>query len=89
MAGNVINSPDAIRQYAQQINKGSQALEAILRQLQSAHASVGSTWKDGQHAKFGEELNGLIKQIKSTIPAFEQYRHHLNKKASILDDYLS
>ncbi|PEZ03299.1 hypothetical protein CN326_18390 [Bacillus sp. AFS018417] len=88
MAGNVINSPEAVRQYSQQINKGSQALEQILKQLQSAHASVGSTWKDAQHAKFGEELNHLISQIKSTIPAFEQYRNHLNKKASILDDYL-
>ncbi|PEZ03303.1 hypothetical protein CN326_18410 [Bacillus sp. AFS018417] len=88
MAGNVINSPEAVRQYSQQINNGSQALEQILRQLQSAHASVGSTWKDAQHAKFGEELNRLISQIKSTIPAFEQYRNHLNKKASILDDYL-
>lgn len=87
MAGNVVNSPEAVRQYAKKISNGSQALEQVLRQLQAAHTSVGSEWKDAQYNKFGDELNSLIKQIKSTIPSFQQYTQHLIAKANILDDY--
>ncbi|WHY54325.1 WXG100 family type VII secretion target [Peribacillus simplex] len=87
MAGNVVNSPEAVRQYAKQITNGSQALEEVIRQLQAAHRSVGSEWKDGQYNKFGDELENLIKQIKKTIPSFQQYTQHLRAKANILDDY--
>lgn len=85
---NIVSSPEAIREFIKKVTYGSMALKVILKQLHSAHSSVESNWRDAQYDKFEAELNDLIKLIKNTIPAFEEYTNHLNAKAKILDDYL-
>ncbi|GGB53423.1 WXG100 family type VII secretion target [Fictibacillus barbaricus] len=88
MSGNVNNSPEALRQYAQQIRSFIDSQEQLLGQLLSAHSGVGSVWRDAQYEKFGDNLDMLIKHISNAVPAFDQYARHLDGKANILDEYL-
>ncbi|TCS96622.1 WXG100 family type VII secretion target [Hazenella coriacea] len=85
---NVINSPEAVRNYAKQIQRFVQQQNQLLQTLKSAHSNVGGQWRDAQHQKFGQELESMISQIKNRLPEFESYIQHLNAKASQLDDYL-
>ena len=88
MLGKVVSSPEAIRNYAKQIQKFIQQENQVLMDLKRAHSNVGSEWRDEQYRKFGQELDTMTRQIKNMLPAFESYKKHLAKKAGQLDDYL-
>ncbi|MBT9151087.1 MAG: hypothetical protein DDT40_01271 [candidate division WS2 bacterium] len=88
MSGSVINSPEAVRNYARQIQRFIEQENQALQALKSAHSTVESEWRDSQYQKFGQELELMISQIRNMMPAFESYIRHLNVKATQLDEYL-
>ena len=89
MSNRVNTSAQALRDFANAIEKFIEGQEQIIGDLVSKYNNLSSEWDDVHYQRFGECINEVISKVKDVIPEWEDTIYHLKEKASIIDSYFN
>ncbi|MGL5379329.1 hypothetical protein [Clostridium sp.] len=80
-------TPEAIREFAAEIKNFIEGQREVIGRLNNCYRNLGNDWNDPQYQKFGECLEMVTRGVGSVMPTCEETIRHLERKASILDEY--
>lgn len=83
-----IGNPDELDRFAHSLQYFIDSLNDAVGNLNAAFASLGDTWQDEKRARFEEEYNTLIQQLKHFETNASEQVPYLAALASRLRDYL-
>ena len=81
-------TPEAVRQFASQLKAFNEKMDADLKRLQSQFKNLGSTWKDQEHERFGQEFEQTLKVVTRFRQSSERHIPFLLRKAQKVEDYI-
>ena len=88
MAAQVIGNPDEIENFAKSLSLFNQQLTTMIGHLNAQFLALGDTWRDQEHRRFAEELQGTLIHLHRFSGLCEQHTPFLLRKASSLHLYL-
>lgn len=83
-----VADPTELRRFAGDLKKFNSEVQGHMASLQSRFGSLETTWRDQEHAKFGEEFDQTMKVLKRFLKVSETQIPFLLRKAQRLEDYL-
>jgi len=78
--------PDSIRQLARHLGEASSEMERTAQKLVAALKRTD--WNDPVRQRFEQDLNDLVRTLRTFKPKADDAQRHLLQKASQLDGYL-
>jgi len=81
--------PEEVRRFAKELKNFNNDLQARAASLQARFSSLGSTWQDQEHIKFGDEFTQTMKALKKFIEISESHTPYLLRKAQRIEEYLN
>lgn len=85
----VISDPAEIRRFQAALRSFNGEIGANTNRIRAQLNSLGGAWRDQEYARFSQELEGVIKSFERYLQDADGYLHHLDEKASPLEDYLN
>jgi uncharacterized protein YukE len=83
-----VGDPDELERFAQSLHQFIDLLNDAVGNLNRAFAALGDTWKDEKRARFEEEFNALVQQLRQFDANASEQVPYLNTLAAQLRDYL-
>jgi uncharacterized protein YukE len=83
-----IVDPDALREFAANLQRYNELLGDATATLQSQFAHLGETWRDQEQIKFAAEFDQTVRAITQFQQSSEQHIPFLHRKAEEVDLYL-
>ena len=80
--------PEEVRRFAKELKRFNDDVAVRAAALQARFASLGSTWQDQEHEKFGEEFLATMKVLKKFVEVSETHTPYLLRKAQRIEEYL-
>jgi uncharacterized protein YukE len=80
--------PVELRRFAQDLNRFNTELTALFGSINSKLRALEQTWRDAEQRKFTESFDQTAKGIGAFIADSHQHVQMLNKKATLLEEYL-
>jgi hypothetical protein len=73
--------PSELRRFASDLTRFNNELQGLMRGLEN-------TWRDQEQRKFAEAFEGTMRALAVFLEASHEHVSFLNKKASLIEDYL-
>jgi uncharacterized protein YukE len=83
-----VMDPEEVRLFANELKRFSEDIQNRMTSLQARFASLGETWQDQEHQKFGEEFRQALKVLKRFVDASNRHAPYLLRKAQRIEEYL-
>ena len=83
-----VGDPDELERFARALQQFVDSLNDAVGNLNGAFATLGDTWQDEKRARFEEEYNALVHQLKQFDANASQQIPYLTALAARLRDYL-
>lgn len=80
--------PEELRRFATNLKRFNTELQGQMIALHGQFLSLGETWRDKEHQRFGEEFERTMRSIAGFVESVEEHVPFLLRKADRLDDYL-
>jgi uncharacterized protein YukE len=80
--------PAELRRFAQDLNRFNSELGALFGSINSKLRALEQTWRDNEQRKFTEAFDQTAKGISVFLDNSHQHVQMLNKKATLLEEYL-
>ena len=80
--------PAELRRFAQELNRFNNDLHGLLSNLNARMRALEATWRDQEQRKFGEAFEQTVKTLGNFLESAHQHVSFLNKKATLIEDYL-
>ena len=80
--------PAALRQFAKDLSRFSNDLEALMSSLWGKMSALEQTWRDQEQKKFAEAFESTAKVLSAFVEDSKQHASQLAKKASLIEEYL-
>ena len=80
--------PAELRRFAQDLNRFNSELGALFGSINSKLRALEHTWRDNEQRKFTEAFDQTAKGISVFLDNSHQHVQMLNKKATLLEEYL-
>ena len=80
--------PEELERFAHSLQQFIDSLNDAVGNLNGAFASLGDTWQDEKRARFEEDYNALVQQLRQFNSQAEEQVPYLTVLASRLRDYL-
>ena len=84
-----IIDPEQVRQFAKELKRFNDDVQAKGASLQARFTALGSTWQDQEAEKFAEEFVTTMKVLKKFVEVSEKQTPYLLRKAQRIEDYLN
>ena len=88
MARAVID-PAKVKAFASELTSFTNELQSRMQSLCGSYKSLGDTWQDQEHAKFSEEFERSMKNLRRFIEAANNQTPVLTRKADKIEEYLN
>jgi uncharacterized protein YukE len=83
-----IMDPGEVRRFATELKRFNDDIQQKASALQARFASLGATWQDQDHEKFGEEFITTMKVLRKFMEVSEKHTPFLLRKAERIEQYL-
>lgn len=83
-----IVDPEELRRFANNLKRFNSELQAQMQMLHGQFQSLGETWRDKEHQRFGEEFERTMRSIAGFVEAVEEHVPFLLRKADRIEEYL-
>ena len=83
-----IIDPDEVRAFAGELKNFNEELQGRMLSLYTRYKSLGETWQDQEQARFAEEFEKAMKNLKKFIELSNTQAPLLMRKADKIDEYL-
>lgn len=83
-----VGDPDELERFARALQQFVDSLNDAVRNLNGAFAALGDTWQDEKRARFEEEYDKLVQQLKQFDANASEQVFYLYTLAARLRDYL-
>ena len=80
--------PEEVRRFASELKRFNDDVQVRASALQARFTSLGGTWQDQEHEKFGEEFIATMKVLKKFVGVSEKHTPYLLRKAQRIEQYL-
>jgi WXG100 family type VII secretion target len=80
--------PADLRRFANDLKRFTTDLEGLMGQLHARMAGLESTWRDQEQRKFAEAFAQTAKSLSTFVEAASEHANFLNKKATLVEQYL-
>jgi uncharacterized protein YukE len=84
-----IIDPEEVRAFASELKNFNEELQGRMMSLFMRYKSLSETWQDQEQARFAEEFEQALKNLKKFIEASNQQAPLLLRKAQKIDEYLN
>ena len=84
-----IIDPEEVRAFASELKNFNEELQGRMMSLFMRNKSLSETWQDQEQARFAEEFEQALKNLKKFIEASNQQAPLLLRKAQKIDEYLN
>lgn len=84
-----IVDPDEVRAFAAELKKFNEELSSRMMSLYMRFKNLGETWQDQEQAKFAEEFDKAMKNLKKFVEVSNIQAPILQRKADKIDEYLN
>ena len=84
-----IIDPEEVRAFASELKNFNEELQGRMMSLFMRYKSLSETWQDQEQARFAEEFEQALKNLKRFIEASNQQAPLLLRKAQKIDEYLN
>ncbi len=84
----IITSPQSMRQFADELQRNSDALKKQERLLFQELSNLGATWKDQRFQHFDRLITESAKELASFHAASSRYSDFLRRKAAAADKFI-
>lgn len=84
-----IIDPEEVRAFASELKNFNEELQGRMMSLFMRYKSLSETWLDQEQARFAEEFEQALKNLKKFIEASNQQAPLLLRKAQKIDEYLN
>lgn len=86
--GRAIGDPDELERFAHALQQFLDALNSAVENLNHAFTALGETWQDEKRARFEDDYNALVQQLKQFDANASEQIPYLVALAARLRDYL-
>lgn len=83
-----IADPEELRRFAEELKRFNNDVQNSMASLNARFASLGDTWQDQEHQKFGDEYKDTMKTLRKFIEASNTQGPFLLRKAQRIEEYL-
>jgi len=83
-----VGDPDEIERFARSLQQFVDTLNDAAGNLNGAFAALGNTWQDEKRARFEDEYNALVQQLRQFDANASEQIPYLAALAGRLRDYL-
>jgi uncharacterized protein YukE len=83
-----VGDPDELERFARCLQQFLDSLNDAVGNLNRAFAALGDTWQDEKRARFEDEYNALVQQLKKFDANASEQIPYLATLAERLRDYL-
>jgi uncharacterized protein YukE len=80
--------PIELRRFASDLNRFNNDLQGLVGSLHAKMRGLEQTWRDQEQRKFSEAFESTVKTLANFMEASKEHVSFLNKKASIVEEYL-
>ena len=80
--------PAELRRFAQDLVRFNNDLAQLLGGLNARMRGLEQTWRDQEQRKFTEAFEQTVKVLGSFMENSQQHVQFLNKKATLIEEYL-
>ena len=87
MSGQVIASPETMRDFARNLDSSNHQLVDVMNHLSSRLSSLGDTWHDDHYAQFDDAFRQAATWVNRFVDQSERYIRYLHQKAGHLESY--
>ena len=84
-----IVDPDEVRAFAAELKKFNEELSSRMMSLYMRFKNLGESWQDQEQAKFAEEFDKAMKNLKKFVEVSNVQAPILQRKADKIDEYLN
>ncbi|MCH2209206.1 MAG: WXG100 family type VII secretion target [Lentisphaerales bacterium] len=84
-----IVDPDEVRAFAAELKKFNEELSSRMMSLYMRFKNLGESWQDQEQAKFAEEFDKAMKNLKKFVEVSNIQAPILQRKADKIDEYLN
>ena len=84
-----IVDPDEVRAFAAELKKFNEELSSRMLSLYMRFKNLGESWQDQEQAKFAEEFDKAMKNLKKFVEVSNVQAPILQRKADKIDEYLN
>ena len=81
--------PVEVRNFANELKKFHDNIQASMTSLQAKMAALGETWEDQEHDRFAEEFKVGMKALRRFLEVSDKHAPYLLRKAQRIEDYLN
>lgn len=89
MSQQAVANPEDIERFARQLKEFNTQMRDSVSRLQGGFTSLGGTWRDQEHQKFGQEFEQTMRTLQQFMRSADQQIPFLQRKAQRLRDYLT
>lgn len=83
-----VGDPEELERFARSLQQCVESLNDAVGTLNGAFASLGDTWQDEKRARFEEDYNALVQQLRQFDANASEQIPYLTALAARLRDYL-
>ena len=80
--------PTELRRFAKELARFHHDLETMMGSLHARARDLATSWRDQEQRRFTGELEQAMRGLKRFLDTTEEHAAFLNKKASLVEDYL-
>lgn len=80
--------PVELRRFSQDLARFNADLTGLIGGLHARMRGLEGTWRDQEQRKFAEAFEQTMKVLANFLEASQQHVSFLNKKASLIEEYL-
>jgi uncharacterized protein YukE len=80
--------PSELRRFASDLTRFNNELQGLMSGLHARMRGLENTWRDQEQRKFAEAFEGTMRALAVFLEASHEHVSFLNKKASLIEDYL-
>lgn len=80
--------PAELRRFAKDLIRFNNDVQSLLAGLNGKLRALEATWRDQEQRKFSEAFAATSKMVASFCDAAAEHASLLNKKASVVEEYL-
>lgn len=80
--------PAELRRFASDLTRFANELQGLMASLHGRMRNLESTWRDQEQRKFSEAFDSTVKTLGNFLEASTQHVSFLNKKATLIEEYL-
>ena len=81
--------PEEVRRFAEELKRFNSDLQNRMTAMQARFSSLGDTWQDAEHEKFGVDFKDTMKVLRKFVENSNQQVPFLLRKAQRVEEYLS